>query len=257
MKEFDNYVFDLYGTLIDIHTDEENPDLWIKMAKYLRLGWDVNYTGPELRSAYIKICADEEEKLQKQNGARYPEIQIEKVWQRLVSDKNATLAENDDNAQKIRDLCVYFRETSRDKLEVYGGVVETLDKLRKNGRKIFLLSNAQRAFTEKELEETGLSDKFDKIYISSDAGIKKPQKEFLKKLIMENSLASEKTVMVGNDIFSDVGVAFANGINSIFLNTYNYSDERIDKELRELGIKGSCFMPAIINGDNLTCTLWW
>ena len=56
--------------------------------------------------------------------------------------------------------------------------------------------------------------------------------------------------MIGNDIFSDVGVAAKNGMNSIFLNTYDFSEKKIEEELKELGIKGSCLMPRIIeDGD--------
>ena len=29
---YNNYIFDLYGTLIDINTDEWNDDLWKKIA---------------------------------------------------------------------------------------------------------------------------------------------------------------------------------------------------------------------------------
>ena len=31
-KMYNNYIFDLYGTLIDINTDEWNDDLWKKIA---------------------------------------------------------------------------------------------------------------------------------------------------------------------------------------------------------------------------------
>ena len=31
---YQNYVFDLYGTLVDIHTDEEQQMLWEKMAMF-------------------------------------------------------------------------------------------------------------------------------------------------------------------------------------------------------------------------------
>lgn len=243
-KEFDNYIFDLYGTLIDIHTDEEQPALWEKMALYLEEHFGARYTSKSLRKRYLEICKDEETELKKKNGAKWPEIRIEDVWVRLIG---AVISHD---APEIRDLCVYFRELSRDKLVVYDGVIETLDKLKSLGKGIYLLSNAQRAFTEKELELAGLTDYFDDIFISSDKGIKKPQKEFLEKLIKDNSLISEKCVMIGNDLLSDVGVAFANGISSVFLNTYDYSDKKIDEELTELGIKGSKFMPLIVeDGD--------
>ena len=32
--KYQNYVFDLYGTLVDIHTDEEQQMLWEKMAMF-------------------------------------------------------------------------------------------------------------------------------------------------------------------------------------------------------------------------------
>ena len=63
MKEFDNYIFDLYGTLIDIHTDEEPARLWNTMAAYLKEHFDSTYTGKALRKRYIEICAEEETKL--------------------------------------------------------------------------------------------------------------------------------------------------------------------------------------------------
>ena len=256
-KEFDNYIFDLYGTLIDIHTDEEQPALWEKMALYLEKEYGSKYTSKALRKRYLEICKDEENKLQKKNGARWPEIRIEDVWVRLIlegAQSESDIVSCDPklfaNSPEIRQFCVYFRELSRDKLVVYDGVIETIDELKKSGKGIFLLSNAQRAFTEKELEIAGLTDYFDDIFISSDKGIKKPQREFLEKLIKDNSLISENCVMIGNDLLSDVGVAFANGINSVFLNTYDYSDKKIDEELTELGIKGSRFMPLIVeDGD--------
>lgn len=32
--DYDTYVFDLYGTLVDIHTDEELPMVWEKLALF-------------------------------------------------------------------------------------------------------------------------------------------------------------------------------------------------------------------------------
>lgn len=264
MKEYDNYIFDLYGTLIDIHTDEEPQELWQKMADYLKENFESIYTSKSLRKRYLEICAEEEKKLQKANGAEFPEIKIEKVWVRLIKEgvkksdsdskiHEAVINESDvefEDSMEIHSLCVFFRENSRDKLIVYDGVIDTLNTLKSKGKGIFLLSNAQRAFTEKELELAGLTDFFDDIFISSDKGIKKPQKEFLEKLLKENRLSKDNCVMIGNDIFSDVGVAFKNGMESVFLNTYDYSEKKIDKELTELGIKGSRLMPVIaIDGD--------
>ena len=31
---YDNYIFDLYGTLVDIHTDESDTAIWEKLAMF-------------------------------------------------------------------------------------------------------------------------------------------------------------------------------------------------------------------------------
>ena len=58
---YQNYIFDLYGTLIDIHTDEETRGLWKQMAGILaRRG--AKYRPEELRQAYRTFCEEETEK---------------------------------------------------------------------------------------------------------------------------------------------------------------------------------------------------
>ena len=66
-REYDNYIFDLYGTLIDIHTDEQQPLLWEKMAEYLDEHFGAKYEPSALRKRYLEICKDEEDKLQAKN----------------------------------------------------------------------------------------------------------------------------------------------------------------------------------------------
>ncbi len=48
--KYQNCIFDLYGTLVDIHTDETSPQLWTRMAEaYRRSG--ALYRPGELRDA--------------------------------------------------------------------------------------------------------------------------------------------------------------------------------------------------------------
>jgi putative hydrolase of the HAD superfamily len=222
--KYRNYIFDLYGTLIDIHTDEEQPVLWEFMADYLESEFGTAYEPAELRKDYLRICADEEKNLGERNGSKYPEIKIEWVWSRLIG-KPCTEAD-------MRKLCNAFRDKSRDKLVKYEGVSETLSAIKSSGGRVFLLSNAQRLFTEKELEVTGLTQYFDDIFISSDLEIKKPDKNFLLALIKKHNLKKEECVMVGNEVLADVGVASAVGIDAIYLNTYAHTAEEIKRDLK-------------------------
>ena len=52
---FKNYIFDLYGTLIDINTDEWSDDLWEKMALFYSYK-GAKYTGKEFHKEYNRLC---------------------------------------------------------------------------------------------------------------------------------------------------------------------------------------------------------
>ena len=281
---YDYYIFDLYGTIIDSHTDEEQHGLWQDMAAYLQCQFGADYTAKELRKRYLEICAQEEESLtyylKKNRGitTRYPEIRISWVWTRLIAEKINSEASEFTNSRlghsqaeidaantylhhkydeeeyitpQIQALCTYFRNTSRDKLVKYEGVERTLKELKRYGKKIYLLSNAQKIFTVKELMDTGLYGYFNGIFISSEAMIKKPDPAFMEVLISKYRLDKSKCVMIGNEITSDVGVAAGSGIRSIFLNTYEVSDKDINKGIRKLDIREKDLLPVIISDGNI------
>lgn len=69
---------------------------------------------------------------------------------------------------------------------------------------------------------------FDTIYLSSDAGICKPQPEFLKQVLDDYGLNTSEIVMVGNDLTTDIAVAKAVGIDGILLNTFPYSRQELE-----------------------------
>ena len=82
MKHYQNYIFDLYGTLIDIWTDENDPMLWQRMAEiYSCCG--AEYSAEALKVAYQRIAVEEQDRLGAQNGSRFPEIKLETVFLRL------------------------------------------------------------------------------------------------------------------------------------------------------------------------------
>lgn len=57
-----NYFFDLYGTLVDIRTDEQKPSLWQGTAEFYSL-CGAPYTATEIHARYLALCAEETEKL--------------------------------------------------------------------------------------------------------------------------------------------------------------------------------------------------
>ena len=51
MKQYRAYLFDLYGTLVDIHTDEGKAAFWKRLAAYYS-AHGAAYHDAELRAAY-------------------------------------------------------------------------------------------------------------------------------------------------------------------------------------------------------------
>ena len=60
--DYDNYVFDLYGTLVDIHTEEEDAQLWEKLAMFYGY-YGALYEPKELQKEYEVLVKGKEDSL--------------------------------------------------------------------------------------------------------------------------------------------------------------------------------------------------
>ena len=207
---YKNYVFDLYGTLVDINTNERKADLWKKMQE-LYAFYGAVYTPAELKKEYLRLCREEEAKLKKYD---YPEIKIEKVFKSLFEIKGVK-----SDLKTVKLIGQFFRVISTKYIKLYDGTMEMLELLRKKGKKIYLLSNAQQIFTEYEMRMLGIYDSFDGIAFSSDESCRKPSDEFYKRLFDRYDLKKEESVMIGNDWISDIEGAKNFGIDSFYLHT--------------------------------------
>lgn len=220
MMKYQNYIFDLYGTLVDIHTDESKASLWKKLAVYFS-AQGAAYTGRELKERYIALIRAEEKKLQKKLQKKYPgitgkevEINLDRVFVSLYKEKGVKA-----NKQLIKDSMIAFRAITMEKLRLFPGTTELLQGLKSAGKKVYLLSNAQTSFTYPEMKALGLTEYFDDIFFSSDLEVKKPSARFYEALFEKHSLKKAESVMVGNDRFADVQGALDYGIEAIYLHT--------------------------------------
>lgn len=213
---YDNYIFDLYGTLVDIRTNEEKAYLWQKMSElYSSLG--AAYAPGELRREFR--CLEKKELRRLQDGyADRPdvlaELELTKIFQALFREKNVPC-----DRQTAGMMAIFFRTLSRKFLRVYDGVEDTLQELRGRGKHLYLLSNAQSDFTRPELEMLGLAKYFDSILISSEEGCRKPCPAFFHRLLERYELDPFRCLMVGNDEYSDIGGAASVGMDSLYIHT--------------------------------------
>ena len=93
---YSTYIFDLYGTLVDIHTDESKKILWEKLALFYGF-YGASYTAGELQTAYEALTADTSdinEKVLQNAHEAHPEIQIEHIFAKLFTQKESLLLKN-------------------------------------------------------------------------------------------------------------------------------------------------------------------
>lgn len=247
---FQNYIFDLYGTLLNIHTDEQKPEVWkVIRMHYARYG--ALWTMEGMKQAYQRMCREEEQKL-KDEGVSDPEIDLSIVFRRLYTEAPVHFGRRNfmPDDMWIRKTASLFRKTSREILHPYRNTMYVLHELKRQDRGVWLLSNAQTLFTVDELKMTGLYDLFDGICISSDQGIRKPQKEFMERMLEEYGIDRDTAVMTGNDIFADIRIAYECGVSSVFLNTDGYTETDIRDQLNEI-CTDQTYLPRIIQSGDI------
>ncbi len=149
---YDNYVFDLYGTLIDIHTDEYSKNFYKQFAKWLRRN-GYYFTWREFKTTFQRI---EKEYRSEESIFEKPEIDILKVFADTFLTRGYILTN-----EQLEEVAQSFRWISLIYFRLFPDTKECLEELKKAGKKIYLLSNAQRSFTYKELELSGLIPYFD------------------------------------------------------------------------------------------------
>lgn len=210
--KYTDLVFDLYGTLVDIHT-EEDAAVWEKTAIYFGF-YGAKYSGAELQAAFAAAMSERQAQAG-QNYECYPDIPCEGVFAQLFRDKGIYV-----NADPLGlNAAQLFRISSMEYIRLYPHVMTSLQKLRKAGYRLWLLSNAQRVFTAYELRHLGLDTVFDGIYISSDYGCRKPDKRFFQALIEEHDLDISKCLMIGNDRATDIAGAKNAGMDTLYMHT--------------------------------------
>lgn len=209
----ENYIFDFYGTLVDIWTNERKKSLWDSFSNDLRIH-GIHYYPAQLQKTYLKICHQETLRMQEEYPDSLVEIDLKKVFSEIGLRKGVKLSDDD-----IVKLACRFRDNSTEKLELFSDTLTTLQTLKENRKHLYILSNAQAMFTDYEIDRFALRPYFDGIFYSSDLGCRKPDQQFYSALFERYELEKDKTVMVGNDWHTDIMAAHQFGIHSFYYPT--------------------------------------
>lgn len=227
---YQNYLFDLYGTLVDIHTNEGKFYLWEKMRELYAFQGAV-YTAAELKKAYYKEVSAEKD----ETRARFPDftqidIRLDHVFARLYKNRGVKA---DDELVSL--TAQFFRAVSTKYIRLYDGALDLLKALKAAGKNVYLLTNAQRCFTVPELRMLGIHNLFDGIVISSDEYTCKPDKAFYEIIFDRYKLHKEESIMIGNDYITDIRGSYEAGIDSLYIHS-NLSPEIEEKLLSRYSV---------------------
>lgn len=213
---YKNYIFDVYGTLVDIHTNEYEDAAWANLAQTLSF-YDVNYQPEELKETYFSSC-----ELQIQQGLanfKHPEVDVVEVFRHIFENKNKKASKS-----LATHLAQGFRAATTERLRVFDGVHETLAKLKRAGKRLYVLSNAQACYIKQELAKLGLRGYFKGVVYSSDYKCAKPDATLFNVLVDKYKLDKKECVYIGNDPYTDVEGARNAKIDCLWLKTTHSTD---------------------------------
>jgi putative hydrolase of the HAD superfamily len=182
--------FDLYGTLIDILTDEYDPWVYSTLSRYLSYR-DIKITPKELKKTYFE---DIQSQL-KQSNESYPEVDVYKIFSNMMHQYG-----NNKKYSKsaIVDTAVLFRSLTMRRFEVFQGVYDVLASLLEK-YELALISDAQWVFTEPEMAMLGLTQFFKFRILSSRFGFKKPDVRLFDIAMKKLMIKSEESVYIGDN----------------------------------------------------------
>ncbi len=187
-------IFDLYGTLIDIRTDEDDFYTYDTVSKWLQYK-GVKIDPEVLKSEYHSKIADRMAVSKEQ----YPEIRVEEIFAEICNEN--AIWKSDTTYLGIETSKV-FRSASLRRMRPFEESLKIL--LRYKDIPKCLVSNGQRVFSEKELRFLGLYEHFDHVIFSSDVRYKKPDPRIFKIALNRLKLKPDEVLSIGDTVENDV-----------------------------------------------------
>jgi putative hydrolase of the HAD superfamily len=207
-------VSDIYTTLIDIRTREEDPDVYERLAGYLKYQ-GVYISADELRWFFY----EKKSRQRKNNKEPYPESDYRRLWYEILYENQYAYSGPDINKSTIvGDIVKMQRSLATSKVRLYSGVYQTLDELRKRYR-LGIVSDAQPDHAYPELKMLGVYGFFEAIIVSGEFGYRKPDVRLFSECLRRLDVKAEEAIYIGNDTFRDIKGANDAGMKSVLVMT--------------------------------------
>lgn len=113
---------------------------------------------------------------------------------------------------------------------LFDGALEILDHLKMYYR-LHIITNGFNEVQYKKIENSGLSNYFDHIITSEDAGVKKPNPIIFKYALGRVKATPNETCMIGDNWEADIMGALNQGIDVIY---FNYFKENVGENIKSV-----------------------
>lgn len=198
-------LFDCYGTLIDILTDERDIRTYRCLSQWL-LYQGVRIVPEDLQDLY----ADRVREAADRTGERYPEVRVEEIFASICAEHSVWEV---DTERLGVETTRAFRAASLRRLGVIEKTRRLLDLF--CTQKTGVVSNGQRVFSEQEMRMLGLYDRLDFVIFSSDLGYQKPDPRIYAAALDRMGLPAPDVLFIGDSFRNDVDAPRAIGMQAL------------------------------------------
>lgn len=218
IDQYTNLLFDLDNTLLDFSKAEDYA------IRKLALDYGITLDDEKVQT-YVLIN--------------------EKYWHLLDSGKMTKsdilrkrfeeffrLFDLDVDGQKCDDT---YRNYLTDEVFLVDGCQEVLDKLKEN-HNLYIVSNGVKVTQDVRLEKAGLTHYFKKIFLSEVIGYNKPDPRYFDYVKANiDDFSSENTLLIGDNLFSDINGAIQANIKCVYFNFHHQPNNTCYKANYEIG----------------------
>jgi putative hydrolase of the HAD superfamily len=106
-------------------------------------------------------------------------------------------------------------------------VLETLDRLRSEGKRLGLVSNLtlRPHLVREDLDRMSLGSRLDATVFSSELGVRKPDPRIFREALDRLGTAPDETAFVGDRLYDDIGGAQAVGMRAVLTRQFRQEDD--------------------------------
>ncbi|BBL69320.1 HAD family hydrolase [Methanoculleus chikugoensis] len=187
-------LFDCYGTLVDVLTDERDIETYRCLSRWL-IYQGVRIAPEVLRDLYTCRVEEALERI----GEPHPEVRVEEIFADICAEHAVWRV---DTALLGAESARAFRAASLRRLGVIKKSERLLDLF--SGKKTGIVSNGQRVFSEQEMRMLGLYDRLGFVIFSSDLGYQKPDPRIYAAALGRIGLSAPEVLFIGDNPENDV-----------------------------------------------------